>query len=91
MGMVFLVTIDGYDWVSFFQRAYEPHIVGGSRPAELDIGKQETRRNGMAAFILSNNLEATVVGSSPNIEKLYRIAVDHAMVIPQLHPFAFGQ
>jgi hypothetical protein len=91
MGMVFLVTIADYDWVSFFQRAYEPHIVGGSRPPELDIGKQETRRNGMAAFILSNNLEASVVASSPNIEKLFGIAVDHAIVIPQLHPFAFVQ
>jgi hypothetical protein len=91
MGMVFLVTIADYDWVSFFQRAYEPHIVGGSRPPELLVAKQETRRNGMAAFILSNNLEASVVASSPNIEKLFRIAVDHAVVIPELHPFAFVQ
>jgi hypothetical protein len=88
MRMVFLVTLAEFDWVAFFQHAYEPHRMGGSRPPELEIAKQETRRNGMAAFTIGNDLHVSVVASSPNIERLYQIAVDHAIVIPERHPFA---
>ena len=82
--LLFLVPLADFDWVGFFQRTYDPQSFGGSRPAVLRDAKQETRRNGMVAFRISNSLTASVVGSGPNVEQLFQLAVEHAMLTSRM-------
>jgi hypothetical protein len=84
MELLFLVPFADFDWVGFFQRTCDPRSFGGSRPAVLRDAKQETRRNGMVAFRISNSLTASVVGSAPNVEQLFQLAVEHAMLTSRM-------
>ena len=83
-GMLFLVPLADFDWVRFFQRGYDPQQYGGSRPHILRDAKQETRRNGMVAFLISNSLTASVVASGPNVEQLFQMAVEHAVLTSKM-------
>ncbi len=89
IAMVFLVPCSEFDWVGFFRGVYDPQQYGGSRPTTLRVALKETKRNAMVAFLLSSSLTASVVASSPNVEKLFRLAVEHATLTPQLETLAF--
>jgi len=79
IGIVYFVPLADFDWVAFFKHSYDPQQIGGSQPSILRDAKQETRRNAMVAFLLSNELSARVVASAPNVELLFRLAVEHAV------------
>lgn len=80
---VFFTTMGRFDAAAYFARVEDPTCIRNwykdSSGILLKFGKEATSRNDRLALRLHASMTLSVIASPPNVERLFRLAVEHAI------------